>query len=81
VISPASGNTIDHHRNPGQWFIGCIMLEYDLGVAWNWQFDADFIALLDARCQSKGLSMLQITPGNLGEILHSRQSGNILPRF
>ena len=47
------------------------MVEYDLGVAWNWQFDADFIALLESRCLTKGLSILQITPGNLGEILHS----------
>jgi hypothetical protein len=47
------------------------MVDYDLCVAWNWEYDAGFIALLDACCQSKGLSMLQITPGNLAEALHS----------
>jgi hypothetical protein len=47
------------------------MTIYDLCVAWNWEYDADFIALLEAGCQTKGLSMLQITPSNLAEILHS----------
>jgi hypothetical protein len=47
------------------------MLEYDLCVAWNWQYDADFIALLDADCRSRGLSMLQVTPFNLAECLHA----------
>ena len=47
------------------------MVDYDLCVAWNWEYDADFIALLEAGCKSKGLSMLQITPGNLAEILHA----------
>jgi hypothetical protein len=47
------------------------MLDYDLCVAWNWEYDADFIALLEAGCRAKGLSMLQITPGNLAEVLHA----------
>ncbi len=46
------------------------MLDYDLCVAWNWQYDADFITLLDAVCTSRGLSMLQITLTNLAECLH-----------
>ena len=47
------------------------MVDYDLCVAWNWEYDADFIALLETGCQLKGLSMLQITPANLAEVLHS----------
>jgi hypothetical protein len=47
------------------------MVDYDLCVAWNWEYDADFIALLEAGCHSRGLSMLQITPMNLAEVLHS----------
>lgn len=47
------------------------MTEYDLCVAWNWEYDADFVAFLEAGCQTKGLSMLQITPSNLSEMLHS----------
>jgi hypothetical protein len=56
------------------------MLVYDLCVAWNWEYDADFIALLEAGCRSRGLSMLQITPGNLAEILHALAEREILCR-
>jgi hypothetical protein len=44
---------------------------YDFCVAWNWEYDADFISLLDHSCQSKGLSLLQITPANLPQTLNS----------
>src|SRR5512139_3037569 len=47
------------------------MVEYDLCVAWNWEYDGDFIAFLEAGCQSKGLKMFQITPQNLAEVLFS----------
>lgn len=47
------------------------MSSYDLCLAWNWKYDADFAKLLDAACQSKGLSLLQITPENLVEIVQS----------
>jgi hypothetical protein len=47
------------------------MTNYDLCVAWNWEYDTDFIALLEEGCKTKGLSMLQITPTNLAESLHS----------
>jgi hypothetical protein len=47
------------------------MLSYDLCVAWNWEHDADFVALLDTVCRSKALSLLQITPGNLADMLHA----------
>lgn len=44
---------------------------YDLCVAWNWVYDADFINLLDLSCQSRGLLLLQITPGNLPQMLNA----------
>jgi hypothetical protein len=44
---------------------------FDLCVAWNWVYDADFIGLLDQSCQSRGLSLLQITPGNLPQMLNA----------
>jgi hypothetical protein len=47
------------------------MVIYDLCVAWNWVYDTDFIGLLDQSCQSRGLSLLQITPGNLPQMLNS----------
>jgi hypothetical protein len=43
---------------------------FDLCVAWNWIYDTDFIGLLDQSCQSRSLSLLQITPGNLPQMLN-----------
>jgi hypothetical protein len=42
---------------------------FDLGLAWNWEHDADFVQLLLASCQQCGISMLQITPDNLEAVL------------
>jgi hypothetical protein len=47
------------------------MMGYDLCLAWNWEYDADFVALLDKACGSQGLSLLQIRPDNLGDVLHA----------
>jgi hypothetical protein len=46
-------------------------MSYDLCLAWNWEYDADIVTLLDKACGSHGLSLLQITPDNLGDVLHS----------
>ncbi len=64
----------------GRIFNGNSMLNYDLCVAWNWEYDADFIALLNAGCQAKGLSMLQVTPSNLAEVLYNLAQGEIVCR-
>jgi hypothetical protein len=50
---------------------------YDLCVAWNWDYDADFIGLLDTSCQSSGLSLLQIKPENLPQMLNSLVGGEL----
>jgi hypothetical protein len=47
------------------------MVIYDLCVAWNWVYDADFVGLLELSCQSRGLSLLQIKPDNLPQMLNS----------
>jgi hypothetical protein len=57
------------------------MMSYDLCLAWNWEYDADFVALLDKACGSQGLSLLQITPDNLGDLLHSLANHQIDFRF
>jgi hypothetical protein len=54
-----------------------VMHIYDLCVAWNWEYDADFIGLLDLNCQSRGLSLLQIKPDNLPQILNSLVGGEL----
>jgi hypothetical protein len=54
------------------------MMSYDLCLAWNWEYDADFVALLAAACQTRRLSLLQITPDNLTDVwsaLTNRQIG------
>jgi hypothetical protein len=53
------------------------MSTYDLGVAWNWEYDADFIGILRAACQAQGLSMVEITPGNLEKMLPLLAEGGV----
>ncbi len=50
---------------------------YDLCIAWNWEHDADFVVLLDAACQKRGLSLLQITPHNLAWVIQALDSGEL----
>jgi len=53
------------------------MRNYDLCLTWNWEYDADFVELLDLACQSHGLSLLQITPENLSEMMRSLENKEI----
>jgi hypothetical protein len=53
------------------------MRSYDLCLAWNWEYDADFVKLLDLACQSRGLSFLQITPENLSDTMQSLENKEI----
>jgi hypothetical protein len=50
---------------------------YDLCLTWNWEYDADFVKLLDLACQSRGLSLLQVTPGNLENMVRSLGNGEM----
>ncbi len=47
------------------------MEAYDLCLTWNWEYDADFVKLLNLACQSRGLSLLQITHENLLQRMQS----------
>ncbi len=53
------------------------MVMYDLCVAWNWVYDADFIRLLEQSCQGRGLSLLQIKPDNLPQMLNALVNGEM----
>ena len=44
------------------------MDSYDLCLAWNWEYDHDFVVLLEAACRSRDVSLLQITPDNLADL-------------
>jgi hypothetical protein len=47
------------------------MNRYDLCLAWNWEYDADFAAILEAACLARGLALWQVTPANIAGALES----------
>ena len=53
------------------------MTNYDFSIAWNWEYDSDFIGLLECACRQNSLTLLNIIPDNLNEILHSLENGII----
>jgi hypothetical protein len=50
---------------------------FDLGIAWNWEYDGDFVRLLRTACQIQGLSAVEITPSNLQEMLPLLVDGRV----
>lgn len=50
---------------------------YHLCLAWNWEYDLDFICLLEAACREAGVDLLQITPTNLDGALESLKYGEL----
>ncbi|MBC7233504.1 MAG: hypothetical protein H5T68_09740 [Chloroflexi bacterium] len=52
-------------------------MTHDLCIAWNWEYDADFVALLETACQARGLSLLQITPHNLAWACQALATGEL----
>jgi hypothetical protein len=53
------------------------MWRYDLCLAWNWEYDADFVHLIEAACAARGLSLLQVTPQNLEQVLAGLEKAEI----
>lgn len=51
------------------------MRAFDLCIAWNWEYDADFVGLLDLACDSRGLHLLQARPDNLAGVLCALDAG------
>ena len=51
------------------------MTHYSFCLAWNWEHDADFVALLEAAGQDRGTPPFQVTPANLEEVLHALHAG------
>jgi hypothetical protein len=51
---------------------------HDLCLAWNWEYDIDFVRLLDAACVARGSTLLDISAHNLNEtlsLLAEREAG------
>jgi hypothetical protein len=53
------------------------MTHFDLCLSWYWQYDADFVRLIELDCQAYGLSMLQVTPQTLTDIIPALEAGQI----
>jgi hypothetical protein len=49
----------------------------DFCIAWNWEYDVDFVALLESACRSHTVSLLQITPENLDTILRALEENSL----
>jgi hypothetical protein len=48
-----------------------------LGIAWEWEYDVDFVFELDRSCQRAGLTSYLVYPGNLGETWEKVQDGSL----
>jgi dipeptidyl aminopeptidase/acylaminoacyl peptidase len=53
------------------------MPHYDLCLTWNWEYDADFVRLLETACRAHGLSLLQVTEDKLATVLSGLDNGEI----
>jgi hypothetical protein len=48
---------------------GNTMTLVDLAVFWEWEYDQDFVTILNSRCRQFGLNIFLVQPFNLPEIL------------
>ena len=48
-----------------------------LAIAWNWEFDADFVVGVERECIVRDVSALEATSRNLSKILHELKMGEI----
>jgi len=53
------------------------MNQFDLCLAWNWEYDADFLKVLGQVSQLRQLSLLQVIPENLTNILKALNNQEI----
>lgn len=49
----------------------------DLGIGWEWEYDADFVYRLDRFCQQAGLRSYLVHPDNLPDAWERVQSGSL----
>src|SRR2546422_5525413 len=54
------------------------MKTWALAIAWNWEFDEDFVAGIERECAKRDLSRYRIDPHNLGETLEKLKTGKVL---
>lgn len=47
------------------------MPHFDLCFAWNWAYDLDFARMLESACQAEHITIFQVTPNILPEVLEA----------
>jgi len=50
-------------------------MHYDLCLPWYWEYDIDFVQMVERACNEQGLTFWQITPDNLLESINSLYRG------
>jgi hypothetical protein len=50
-------------------------MHYDLCLPWYWEYDLDFVQLVEKACMAQGVSFWQITPNNLLESITALYKG------
>jgi hypothetical protein len=50
---------------------------FDFCLAWEWQYDKEFVHLLETACQDQQISLLQVTPLNLENTLQSLNNNEL----
>jgi hypothetical protein len=50
-------------------------MHYDLCLPWYWEYDIDFVQMVEQACNEMGLTLWQITPDNLLESINSLYKG------
>ena len=52
-------------------------MHYDLCLPWYWEFDIDFVHMVEHACREQGLTLWQVTPDNLLESITALYKGEI----
>jgi hypothetical protein len=53
------------------------MNRFDICLAWSWEFDADFVALIGASCRRHGLSLVEVTAENAERMVAAALQGQV----
>lgn len=55
------------------------MKNVDLCLSWYWEYDTDFVRMLESACASHGISLLQVKPETLLQTIRGLQAQEIKP--
>lgn len=53
-------------------------LEVDIAIGWDWEYDRDFVSILDSECNKRGLQSYLVYPYNLDETIGKLSRGEIV---